>query len=342
MAVKKVPILKLVRYLRWGLDVKCGYIMGSYGQDPKKWSIRSWWFTQYSGRQRTKALYWRAHAPAVHDCNGIAEGCYLEKTGININSRARNNYATWCSPKGRGKIPNQYKVPGAAVFKDNGSYVHHVGYLLEPIDASNPKGDWWVCEAKGVMYGWVRTRLSATSWNKWGLMTRYFDYAEVLGDAPAAADPVEFGHRMLRIGTDGSDVKALQLAMIALGYSCGRAGADGEFGPKTRSAVKAFQEDHDLSVDGIAGPNTFAAFNACLPEDGEDSAPDAADKPATVKVTGGSVYVRTQPGTYGAKLGVVHKGDMLTASGETADGWRGIVYNGEKVWITKKYTEVAA
>lgn len=39
------------------------------------------------------------------DCNGIAEGGYQKETGVNINARARNNYSSWCNPKGTGKIP---------------------------------------------------------------------------------------------------------------------------------------------------------------------------------------------------------------------------------------------
>lgn len=45
--------------------VQDGYIMGSRGQDPKKWTASSWWFTQYSGYQRKKALYRRANAARV-------------------------------------------------------------------------------------------------------------------------------------------------------------------------------------------------------------------------------------------------------------------------------------
>ncbi|MFC5067996.1 peptidoglycan-binding domain-containing protein [Flaviflagellibacter deserti] len=55
---------------------------------------------------------------------------------------------------------------------------------------------------------------------------------------------------------------ALQLALIARGYSVGSAGADGVFGRATISAVKAFQADHGLSVDGIAGPKTLFALDA--------------------------------------------------------------------------------
>jgi peptidoglycan hydrolase-like protein with peptidoglycan-binding domain len=54
----------------------------------------------------------------------------------------------------------------------------------------------------------------------------------------------------------GADVKALQSALIAKGYSCGGTGADGEFGKNTESAVKSFQKAAGLAVDGKAGKNT--------------------------------------------------------------------------------------
>ncbi|MEG1264002.1 MAG: hypothetical protein RSE59_07225, partial [Clostridia bacterium] len=115
--------------------VKDGYIMGSRGQDPKKWGVSSWWFTQYRGSQRQKALYWRANAARVWDCQGLAEGYIGQEIGKSIDVRARNNYAEWCEPKGKGVIPEAYRVPGAAVFKIGSSGpIHHVGYLVEPVE----------------------------------------------------------------------------------------------------------------------------------------------------------------------------------------------------------------
>lgn len=58
----------------------------------------------------------------------------------------------------------------------------------------------------------------------------------------------------------GSDVKNLQKALIAKGYSCGGTGADGEFGNNTESAVEKFQKAKGLRVDGIAGEKTVTAL----------------------------------------------------------------------------------
>lgn len=52
---------------------------------------------------------------------------------------------------------------------------------------------------------------------------------------------------------------ALQRALTALGYQPGP--ADSVFGRKTISAVKAFQADRGLVVDGIVGPKTPAALS---------------------------------------------------------------------------------
>ena len=109
MAIKKMPAALFAMELGEALARKDGYIMGATGQDPKKWAVNSHWFTQYTGAQREKALYWREHAQRVWDCNGLAEGLYKDYSGVNIDSKARYNYAQWCDPKGAGVIPPKYR-----------------------------------------------------------------------------------------------------------------------------------------------------------------------------------------------------------------------------------------
>jgi peptidoglycan hydrolase-like protein with peptidoglycan-binding domain len=84
----------------------------------------------------------------------------------------------------------------------------------------------------------------------------YIDYfKEHLGDAdvkpapakktpkkPAGKDP------WLQVGSKGDKVKEVQGIVGAL--------ADGDYGPKTEQAVKAWQAEHDLHVDGIWGPGS--------------------------------------------------------------------------------------
>lgn len=59
---------------------------------------------------------------------------------------------------------------------------------------------------------------------------------------------------LLKRGSNSPAVKALQELLNKCGYNCGN--ADGIFGEKTENAVKRFQADHALSIDGIAGLET--------------------------------------------------------------------------------------
>lgn len=64
--------------------------------------------------------------------------------------------------------------------------------------------------------------------------------------------------RMLCQDMNGADVQLLQAALMCHGYHCG--GTSGIFDVRTRNMVLAFQTEHGLDVDGIAGPKTFKAL----------------------------------------------------------------------------------
>ena len=59
----------------------------------------------------------------------------------------------------------------------------------------------------------------------------------------------------LKRGSKGDDVVALQHLLNVEGV---KVTIDGEFGPKTETAVKVFQMAKDLEADGIVGPATWA------------------------------------------------------------------------------------
>ena len=58
-------------------------------------------------------------------------------------------------------------------------------------------------------------------------------------------------------GSSGNDVKKLQEALNKKGYSLT---VDGEFGEKTRNAVRDYQRKNNLTVDGIVGENTWSSL----------------------------------------------------------------------------------
>jgi len=68
-----------------------------------------------------------------------------------------------------------------------------------------------------------------------------------------AAQSGSAGRPTLRRPAMGEQVKQAQLKLGVV--------ADGNFGPKTEAAVRAFQRDHGLVPDGIVGPQTWATLD---------------------------------------------------------------------------------
>jgi len=68
----------------------------------------------------------------------------------------------------------------------------------------------------------------------------------------------QFGTQTLKFGDTGPQVKALQQALISLGFLSGT--ADGDYGQATQLAVQKFQAAKNLGQDGIAGPQTLQAL----------------------------------------------------------------------------------
>jgi peptidoglycan hydrolase-like protein with peptidoglycan-binding domain len=79
----------------------------------------------------------------------------------------------------------------------------------------------------------------------------------------------------------GKDTEAIQQALIDLGYKLPKHGADSFFGPETAQAVRQFQKDNGLKVDGDPGPETIGKLNS-LAKKKPDAPAVAADTPAPV------------------------------------------------------------
>lgn len=65
------------------------------------------------------------------------------------------------------------------------------------------------------------------------------------------------GDAVVRKGDHNLAVLEIQELLTKLNYDIGPKGADRFFGPKTESAVKKFQHDNNLVVDGIVGKKTL-------------------------------------------------------------------------------------
>jgi len=143
------------------------------------------------------------------------------------------------------------------------------------------------------------------------------------------------GGRLLKLGDEGQDVLALQKLLKALGYDLGvwgegRDGCDGEYGSDTRRAVRAFEEAHDLPADGVADAACIQAIEQA-----------AGLPPGKVRVIGRQVNIRSGPGTGHGVTGTAIRGDVLELSGSDTEAWRGVLFKGERAYISAKYVEAA-
>jgi len=82
----------------------------------------------------------------------------------------------------------------------------------------------------------------------------------IVGPATWQALPADPNTPVLALGASGSVVTALQQGLKKYSTPATDPGpADGDFGPKTEAAVKAYQQDRAIHVDGIVGDQTWWA-----------------------------------------------------------------------------------
>ena len=114
------------------------------------------------------------------------------------------------------------------------------------------------CSA-GVQWG----DASDKAWTHYAIPAGLYTAEEIVAAGkPDTSKPTESVVFNLRRGSKGADVTKLQTALNAQGYDCGA--ADGIFGAATEKAVRAFQKDNGLAVDGIAGRMTWTAIERAL------------------------------------------------------------------------------
>ena len=104
---------------------------------------------------------------------------------------------------------------------------------------------------------------------------------------------------VLSWNSEGAAVSKLQSWLNELGYNCGA--VDGVFGWGTHAAVVAFQEDHNLTADGVVGASTWSALLQAMEEGSKEV--DITDIETLTEGASGDLVTTAQ--------------DLLTALGYT-------------------------
>jgi len=83
------------------------------------------------------------------------------------------------------------------------------------------------------------------------------DDVDDIDDIKPKRSVVQVNLNVLKKGSNGNDVKALQALLVGYGYSVGKSGVDGSFGSDTLKAIKEFQKAKKIEADGIVGKITW-------------------------------------------------------------------------------------
>ena len=230
----------------------------------------------------------------VMDCQAFVERC-LKDCGDSTNLPGSNSWYRECIKNGWVGTPEECKaefgtVPKGAFlfilkavsdstpakFRDDGiGDAYHMGLVTNKdkgaLHSSKSKGG--VCQSE--FHG---KTIKNGGWNRIGLWN-HVDYGIDNWNLPVADDshipsedfddnqgfPADTKwHPTIRRGSKGQDVIDCQTMLYKLGYGLGVYGIDGDYGRDTEKAVKTFQHDNRLTVDGICGPMTWDALEKAV------------------------------------------------------------------------------
>lgn len=191
--------------------------------------------SRYVEKARTKGLVGKICV----DCSGLI-GSYR---GKQIGSAQ-----LYSSASKRLKMDDLECFPIGTVLWKKG----HVGVYI-----GKEKGVPMCVEAKGIDYGTILSKLSATKW-QYGLL---FDDMQYTNNVPIGEtkphNPYNEPTRNISRSCKGTDVKWVQFELVEAGYSLS---IDGKAGPITEKYIREFQRSAKLKVDGICGKNTRKAL----------------------------------------------------------------------------------
>lgn len=193
-----------------------------------------------------------------------------------------------------GTLDTLPDVVGLALHKDG-----HVGYTV---------GGGYAVEWQGFSSGCVKTKIAGRGWTSWFKLP-FIDYNDGSSHEENPTLDVPLGSRLLKKGTTGTDVKALQELLMQLGYSLSKYGVDGAFGSETEAAP---------------APDT----------------PMHVGQRVMIVSEGGKVNIRVGNGTQYARLSSVAPGTTFEHIATAANGWHAVPFGNRVGWVSERYSHL--
>lgn len=110
------------------------------------------------------------------------------------------------------------------------------------------------------------------------------------------------GDRLLSKGSNGPEVTELQKRLAQLGYPVGP--LDGKFGSKTQTAVRKFQQEHGLKMDGLAETTTIKELKRLTSESTTSSGKPVGSKNVDVNLLARLVNAEARGEPYKGQVAV--------------------------------------
>lgn len=254
----------MVRVSNCGHDENNRYSGGTAGdQSGTEWYLRSWYAYPWN-----YILRWKNEELGRLLADLALEAARNENIGYDQGERTTFAAAL----KEAGWRPANIRKPCEAdCSRGTIDLIRAVGYLkgipeLQTCDkVMSYTGDMmnWFNSSTGQKYFTILTGKYLVDPNlarKGDINLNVVHHVNITVDNGAASGSVqETGNtNFLQNGDCGEAVSTMQKMLIALGYSCGISGADGEFGNDTESALRQFQTKNGLEVDGQYGPESKA------------------------------------------------------------------------------------
>ena len=193
----------------------------------------------------------------IFDCRGFTYWVF-KQIGIMIYgagaTKQYNTDSNWCQ---KGEIKDMPNVV-CCVFKKNGNKMAHTGIHI---------GNGTIIDCSvGVRYVYT----SDKTWTHYAIPNGLYN------DVPMQK---VINMKTVKKGAHNTNVIVLQELLNKLGYDCGK--PDGIFGSKTEVAVREFQTENSLIVDGIVGQGTWAKLYALteIPQEEEVGIAEVDEEP---------------------------------------------------------------
>lgn len=268
--------------------------------------------------------------PGYSDCSSAVRAAIKAATGIDIGS---NTSAQINNRKTKGVVIHETSgyypdeslmLPGDCIyFKGNSSHPLDVGHVEMYIGNGKCCGHGSGTGPKiRDMREYCKSRASAS--RRYFMTIRWIDGED--NNVPT--------RRTLKRGMEGADVREMQQMLLQIGYDLGSYGPDGDFGPATEAAVKAFQINLGIAETGIVDDALWKRLDAIIDNKGDSDEPQPEPvQTGNLTVKDGTWNIRTGPGTDYAIRRIAKGGEKLKEV--IPNGWKPVeLEDGSIGWIS--------